>query len=69
LENGQQVVSFSPAVTNFVSQVVAVDNPFVTFVLPNGTMRTLTVVQAVPAPATQVMMFENGDRATRVLWL
>jgi hypothetical protein len=30
LENRQEIVSFLPAVTNFVGQVVAVDDPFVT---------------------------------------
>lgn len=69
LENGSQVVSFSPAVTDFVGQVVAVDNPFVTFVLPNGTMRTLVVSQTVPAPGTRVLVFENGDRVDRLLWI
>jgi hypothetical protein len=66
VENGQQVVSIAPAVTNFVGQVVAVQSPFVTFAMPNGAIRTLTTVQPIPAPGTRAIVFENGDRVTRV---
>jgi hypothetical protein len=66
VENGQQLVTFSPAVTNFVGEVVTSQSPFVTFALPDGTLRTLTVVQALPAPGTRVVVFENGDRVERL---
>jgi len=65
VENGQQVVSIAPAVTNFVGQVVAEQSPFVTFVMPNGSIRTLTTVQPVPALGTRAVVFENGERVTR----
>ena len=65
VENGQQVVSIEPAVTNFVGQVVAAQSPFVSFAMPNGTIRTLTTVEPIPAPGTRTMVFENGDRVTR----
>jgi len=66
VENGQQVVNIEPAVTTFTGQVVAAQSPFVTFVMPNGTIRTLTTVQPVPAPGTQAIVVENGDRVTRM---
>ena len=65
VENGQQVMSLSPAVTNFVGQVVAGESPFVTVALPDGSLRTLTTVQTVPAPGTRAVIFENGDRVAR----
>jgi len=66
VENGTQVVSFSPAVTNFVGQVVAVQPPFVTFALPNGSLRTLTTTQALPMAGTRAVVFEDGDRVARI---
>lgn len=69
VENGQQVLSLSPAVTNFLGQVLSVDNNLVTFALPNGTLRTLTDVQAAPPPGTRVVVFENGAQVDRVLVL
>lgn len=65
VENGQQIVSIEPAVTNFVGQVVAAQSPFVTFAMPDGTIRTLTTVEPVPVPGTRAVVFENGDRVTR----
>ncbi|HYK52645.1 MAG TPA: hypothetical protein VEV38_03860 [Candidatus Eremiobacteraceae bacterium] len=65
VENGQQIVSMEPAVTNFVGQVVAAQSPFVTFEMPNGTIRTLTTVQPIPVPGTRAVVFEDGDRVTR----
>lgn len=65
-ENGSQIVSFSPAVTNFVGQVVAVQPPFVSFALPNGSVRTLTTTQTLPMPGTRAVVFENGDTVARI---
>ena len=65
VENGQQVVSIQPAVTNFVGQLVAVQSPFVTFAMPDGSIRTLTTVQSIPPLGARAVVFENGDRVTR----
>ena len=66
VENGQQLVTIAPAVTNFVGQVVAADNGVASFALPNGTMRTLMVAEPVPAPGTRVVVVENGPRVVRL---
>lgn len=68
-ENGQEVVGVAPAVTNFTGQVIGAESPFVTFALPNGTVRTLTTVQPVPPLGTQTMVFENGPRVQRIVTL
>ena len=68
-ENGQQVVGLSSANTNFTGQVIGDESPFVTFVLPNGTVRTLTMAQPLPAPGTRLVVFENGDRVERITTL
>ena len=69
VENGQQVVSLAPAVTNFVGQVVSVDNDLVTFAMPNGSLRALTVSQPAPVVGARVVVFENGEQVQRMLVL
>jgi len=66
VENGSQVVSLAPAVTNFLGQVVAVNNDLVTFELPNGATRTLLVPVPAPALGTRVVVYEDGERAARL---
>lgn len=64
-EDGQQVVGFEPAVTNFVGQVLAVDNGMTTFLLPDGTVRTLVVQGPQPFIGRRVVVYENGPVVER----
>jgi hypothetical protein len=66
-ENGNQVVGLEPAVTTFQGQVVAVDNEDTTFLLPDGTMRTLVVTQPEPVVGTRVTVAENGLTVERIV--
>ena len=66
VEDGGQVLSLAPAVTNFLGQVVAAGNGFVTFELPNGATRTLLVPSPAPLPGTRVVVYEDGAKVTRL---
>jgi len=66
-ENGNQVVGLEPAVTSFQGQVVAVDNEDTTFLLPDGTMRTLVLTQPAPVVGTRVTVAESGLTVERIV--
>jgi hypothetical protein len=66
-ENGNQVVGLEPAVTTFQGQVVAVDNEDTTFLMPDGTMRTLVLAQPAPVVGTRVTVAENGLTVERIV--
>ncbi|MBV8367089.1 MAG: hypothetical protein JO194_11405 [Candidatus Eremiobacteraeota bacterium] len=65
-ENGNQVVGLQPAVTTFQGQVVAVNNNDTTFLMPDGTMRTLVYNQPAPVVGTRVTVSENGLTVERI---
>jgi hypothetical protein len=68
-EDGSQVLGFQPAVTNFVGQVVGVDNGFTTFMLPDGSLRTLVVQEPPALIGSRVVVYENGPRVERIVQL
>jgi hypothetical protein len=68
-ENGDAVVGFAPAVTTFQGQVVAVNGEETTFLMPDGTLRTLVLAQPAPVVGTRVVVFENGVQVQRIVTL